>query len=264
MRAIELVRVIREGPDIFSLWFRDIETRSGIPGQYLMVWNPGVDEVPMSISTIVEDGLSSFTVRIVGEATRALCSLQPGDKIGLRGPFGNGYRVEGDNVLLVGGGTGVASLYPLAKSLRDKEVDVTLINGARSADRLLFERRLNTLLGDRQLIATDDGSMGFRGYASVYASQVMEEEDFDRVYTCGPELMMAIVYDEADKRGIPVQAGLERYIKCAVGLCGSCAIGSYRVCKDGPIFDSEMLAKVGEEFGKMRMDASGRRIRVVH
>ena len=75
----------------------------------------------------------------------------------------------------------------------------------------------------------------------------------DIVFTCGPELMMSYVFKAAEERQIPVQASLERYIKCAVGLCGACAIGPYRVCKDGPVFNSEMIKKVSDEFGKSRM-----------
>jgi dihydroorotate dehydrogenase electron transfer subunit len=92
----------------------------------------------------------------------------------------------------------------------------------------------------------------------------MEEEGFDTVYTCGPELMMAKVYQSAQKHGIPIQASLERYVKCAVGLCGNCAIGPYRVCKDGPVFDTEMLNEVQGEFGMTHMDSSGKAIRVEH
>ena len=79
-----------------------------------------------------------------------------------------------------------------------------------------------------------------------------------------PELMMAAVFRAADERGIPVQASLERYIKCAVGLCGSCAIGPYRICKDGPVLDSVQLRDVRDEFGRTRMDPSGRVIEVDH
>ncbi len=74
--------------------------------------------------------------------------------------------------------------------------------------------------------------------------------------------MMVEVFREAEKRGIPVQASLERIIKCGVGLCGSCAIGGFRVCVDGPVFNSEQLKSIAEEFGRTRLDASGRRIRV--
>lgn len=264
MRVTELLKVAHEAADTYTLWFRDALACEASPGQYLMVWNPGVDEVPMSVSTIDRVGSSSVTVRVVGEATKALCELGKGDRIGLRGPFGNGYKLEGSGVLLVGGGSGVASLSPLAEQLSRNGVRVTFVNGARSVDHLLFEERLGELLGESLLIATDDGSKGFKGYAPVYAAKLMDEREFDHIYTCGPELMMAAVYEEAERHGTPVQASLERYVKCAVGLCGACAIGPYRVCKDGPVFDSNMLSVVREELGKRRMDPSGRAIKVDH
>jgi len=75
---------------------------------------------------------------------------------------------------------------------------------------------------------------------------------------------MAKVYQSAQKHGLPIQASLERYVKCAVGLCGNCTIGPYRVCKDGPVFDADMLSEVRDEFGVSQMDASGRVTRVEH
>jgi dihydroorotate dehydrogenase electron transfer subunit len=90
----------------------------------------------------------------------------------------------------------------------------------------------------------------------------MDQERFDHVYTCGPEVMMAKVFQDAEKRGLPVQASMERLIKCAVGLCGSCAVGPYRVCRDGPVFDTLMLREIQGELGVSRMDPCGRAVRV--
>ena len=264
VRARSLVRVERETDDMRTLCFRDELCSQASPGQYVMVWAPGVDEVPMSLSTIGRDGLSSVTVRSVGEATRALCGLRAGDRIGVRGPFGKGFTIVGTSPLIVGGGAGAASLVPLAEAMLGRGLKPTFVLGARNVDRLLFRRRLERQLGDRLVSATDDGSCGFRGLASECASRMMEEKCFDIVYMCGPELMMASIFAAAEERGIPVQASLERYIKCAVGLCGSCAIGPYRVCKDGPVFSSEQLRALREEFGRRRMDPSGRMIEVDH
>jgi len=130
--------------------------------------------------------------------------------------------------------------------------------------QLLFEDMLVDLLQENLVISTDDGSMGYNGYASGYAALLMAENNYDYVYTCGPELMMAKIFYEADKYNLPIQLSLERYIKCAEGLCGNCAIGPYRVCKDGPIFDTNMLNEIREEFGITQMNASGIKVRVNH
>jgi len=259
MKVVKIERVVQETPDVFTLYFPGVA--GARPGQYLMVWLPGVDEIPMSLSTI---GYSSaITVRVVGDATRALSKLKRGDKIGIRGPFGNGYTVKGKRPLLIGGGSGIASLMPLAEALMAGGAKTTFLIGARSKDQLLFKERL-TKLNVHLVISTDDGSEGYHGYASNYAGEIMAKNSYDQVYICGPETMAAKIWAEAYKLGLPVEASLERLCKCAVGLCGSCAIGPYRVCKDGPIFDSEKLREVEADFGKRRMDASGRMIQVDH
>lgn len=264
VRVRRLVGIERETDEVRTLYFRDELCSEAAPGQYVMVWAPGVDEVPMSLSTISRDGASSITISSVGEATEALCGLRAGDRIGVRGPFGNGFTIVGASPLIVGGGTGVASLTPLAEAMVGSGMRPTFVSGARSAGILIFRGRLENLLGDRLFLATDNGSCGFRGFASEYALGLLEERTFDSVYMCGPELMMISVFDAAEERGIPVQASLERYIKCAVGLCGSCAIGPYRVCRDGPVFGSEQLRAVRDEFGRRRMDPSGRMVEVDH
>ena len=260
-RAVTITRVVREIPDITTLYFRD--EREARPGQYFMIWVPGLDEVPMSISSM--DGEEhSVSVRVVGETTRALAELRTRERIGVRGPFGNGFSVEGSKPLLVGGGTGIAPLVALAEMMVSTGIRPTFLAGARSSDQILFRDRLGKLLGDRLIVSTDDGSYGLSGFASMHASEMIEADGFDYVYLCGPELMMAKVFEVAEAKHVPVQASLERYIKCSFGLCGSCAIGPYRVCKDGPVFDSEMLRKVKGEFGLRRMDQAGRMISVDH
>jgi dihydroorotate dehydrogenase electron transfer subunit len=264
MRTIVVLDVKREALDMSTIYFKDTLVRSALPGQYLMVWLPGEDEVPMSISTIEYNGLSSITVRKVGPTTEILDSINPGRKIGIRGPFGNHYDIKGEKPLIVAGGVGAANLLPLVKAFLVKGVKPSFILGGRSSNQLLFVDKFVELLRENLVIATDDGSMGYNGYASGYAALLMAEKDYDHVYTCGPELMMVKIFYETKKYELPMQASLERYIKCAVGLCGNCAIGKYRVCKDGPIFDTEMLNEVVDEFGVKKMDASGIKVRVNH
>jgi dihydroorotate dehydrogenase electron transfer subunit len=264
MRTRLVVEAVWETEKVRTLYFVDELCNRATPGQYVMVWVPGVDEVPMSLSTIDMGGRSSITVGSVGDATEILCSLETDDKIGVRGPFGNGFKLVGSSPLIVAGGTGAATLTPLVEEMVVRGARPTFVLGARSIDGLLLRSRLETLLGDKLLLTTDDGSQGFKGLASDYAKSLMEELSFDFVYTCGPELMIAAIFEEAEKKGIQVQVSLERYIKCAVGLCGSCALGPYRVCRDGPVFNSVQLREVQDEFGKRRMDPSGRMVKVSH
>jgi dihydroorotate dehydrogenase electron transfer subunit len=264
MRTIVVLDVKREAVDLSTIYFKDKLVQTALPGQYVMIWVPGEDEVPMSISTIEHNGLSSITVRKVGPTTEILDSLTLGKKLGIRGPFGNHYEINGENPLIVAGGSGASSLLPLVKAFRIKGVKPSFILGGKSSDQLLFVDTLVELLRENLVISTDDGSMGYNGYASGYAALLMAENEYDHVYTCGPELMMAKIFYETRKYDVPIQASLERYVKCAVGLCGNCAIGKFRVCKDGPIFDTEMLTEVLDEFGVSKMDASGIKVRVNH
>jgi dihydroorotate dehydrogenase electron transfer subunit len=262
-RAVRIKRVDNECTDIMSILFEDEEIKKAKPGQYIMVWIPGLDEIPMSISAMDLDGLSRITVRAMGCATRTLISMKKDEKIGVRGPLGNSYNLISRRPIFVAGGSGMASLMPLFEEFLKRKVKPMVMLGARSDDQLLFVKRLEELC-ENLVISTDDGSRGLTGYASDYAARFVEKRDFDMVYTCGPEKMMAKVFYIAERNDIPVQASLERYIKCAVGLCGSCAIGPYRVCKDGPIFNSMMIRNTKGEFGVSKMDPSGQRIPVDH
>jgi len=264
LRILSIGKVVKEAEDIKSLFFFDEIFVKAIPGQYAMIWVPGVDEVPMSVSSLDRNGLFSITVRDVGEATNALCSLNIEDLVGIRGPFGNGFTLKGERPLIIGGGTGIAALYPIVETFISVGIIPTVINGSKTTHALLFHNRLLDILGERLILATDDGSSGYHGYASELAFELMEKGDFDQIYACGPELMLASIFKTSSERSIPLQVSLERYIKCAVGLCGSCLVGPYRVCKDGPVFDSSMLSRIEADFGRKRMDPSGRTIPVTH
>ena len=194
IRTVIVLNVKREAVDIATLYFEDEIVRSAKPGQYLMVWVPGEGEIPMSISTIEQNGLSSITVRRVGNTTEILNTIQIGAKIGIRGPYGNNYELKGENPLIVAGGSGAASLLPLVKAFISTGVKPTFILGGRSSDQLLFEDILVDLLRENLVITTDDGSMGYNGYASGYAAILMSENQYDQVYTCGPELMMTKIF----------------------------------------------------------------------
>ncbi|RLF45834.1 MAG: dihydroorotate dehydrogenase electron transfer subunit, partial [Thermoplasmata archaeon] len=192
----------------------------------------------------------------VGEATEALHKMKEGDKVGIRGPYGKGFEIVGKKALFVAGGTGIASLLPLIKKY---EGEKHVVIGARTKDLLLFNEELERISNVH--ISTDDGSLGFKGFASELAKEIMEKEKFDIVYTCGPELMMRKILDICIEKKVPLQASLERYMKCGVGICDSCAIDGYHVCKDGPVFNSSILAKI-KDFGRWKRDEAGRRIKI--
>jgi len=243
-----------EGYDIKTFIFRypgKIE-----PGQFFMIWIPGVDEIPMSVS-LIQDDIKGITFRKVGEATTALYMLKKGDRIGVRGPYGHGFKIRGKHLLFVGGGTGIAMLAPMVELARTKKLNTTVIIGVKTKKELFFERRLKRS-GATVLVATDDGTKGFKGFASDLADDILRNETIDSIYTCGPELMMKAIFTQSKK--IPFQASLERYMKCSLGMCGQCCIGrGLRVCVDGPVFDRTTLKNV-DDFGVYKRDAAGRKI----
>ncbi len=247
---VEVEKIEQETPTIKSIffdWGADFK-----PGQFVMIWIPGLDEVPMAIAN---DGIDFITVKERGEATEALHDMEPGDKIGVRGPLGNSYSLGGDNILIVTGGCGGASLIQVVYEAEGENKDVTCCLGAGTEEELLFREEFSRSTDLK--IATEDGSSGRKGFVTELASDVMESEDLDTVLTCGPEVMMEKVVYEALKNKIPVQASLERYMKCGIGICDSCTIDGKQVCIDGPIFKGEELKEM-KEFGRYERAKDGR------
>lgn len=243
----------QETPTVTTITFPD--TSPIIPGQFYMIWIPGVDEIPMSVS-VISGRFKGITFRKVGDATTALATMKKGDRIGLRGPYGNGFSLKGRRPLFIAGGTGGAMLAPAVEHCRRKKRVVTVIIGAKTKDELFFERRF-TSAGAKTLVSTDDGSKGYHGFASDLAKELLSQSKFGAVYTCGPEPMMKALLQI--RKSLQFEASLERYMKCAIGLCGQCCIGDgVRVCADGPIFDGETLKKI-PDFGTFKRDAAGKK-----
>ncbi len=264
-RVTVVKAVRRESKDIRTLIVEDRRCAKAAPGQFAMIWVPGVSESPMSLSYMDGEGLCGFTVKPFGATSTALTRLKEGDSVGVRGPYGNGFTVASGSSLVVGGGTGLAPLLPLTAVLVAKGGAVTFVLGGRSRGDIIFLKAAEPLFlrGERRLVVTtDDGSYGVRGVASDYVADLLKKETYDMIYTCGPEAMMKKIFTSAEKKSIPIQASLERYMKCGFGLCGSCAIGRYLVCVDGPVFNSEQLREVSGEFGVSRRDSAGRSIPV--
>jgi len=200
------------------------------PGQFVMVWLPGVGEKPFSLAW--EDFI---VVKRVGPFTNRLFELKEGDYIWIRGPYGRGFEPKGEKTALVGGGIGIPPLYAFAKRNRGKFEKITLIYGARSKDELALMDVENYV--DEVIITTDDGSAGIKGFPTDVL--VERKGDFDQVYACGPEPMLKAVLRVMNYENVQVSA--ERYMKCGIGVCGSCNLGKYLVCRDGPVFDGFQL-----------------------
>jgi len=259
-RPASVIRFVRESPTVLSIYLKVNGLNAPEPGQFVMVWLPGAEEVPMSVSGFFDGGIR-ISIAKAGETTSMMHSLKKGDRLLLRGPFGKGFSMEGKRFLLVAGGYGAAPLIYAASIISRSKKRGTYMAGAGTKAELLFLGEAKRL-GMGIVVATEDGSAGFKGMVTELLPRIMENEKFDRVLTCGPERMMYRVVMECVKRGIPVEASLERYMKCGFGICGSCVLDPIgaRVCVDGPVFDGAML--LSTDFGKWKRDECGCRVRI--
>jgi dihydroorotate dehydrogenase electron transfer subunit len=264
-RICKIIESEEETSDIKTLMFKDSYTSASSPGQFLMIWIPGTDEVPMSV-TYIDPRKCGVTVKRVGEATTKLHGLGRGDHIGVRGPYGRGFELKDGPTLLVGGGTGLAPLMAVADKLLRLSQRVNLVAGAKSANEIPFLNRMKAFPRHRLNLhlATEDGSLGVRGLASDLALRILKKDLGQSVYVCGPELMMFRIFQETERLGAYIQASLERHMKCGVGLCGQCVLdpGGSLVCRDGPVFSGPELRKMSD-FGRFKREADGRKIPIV-
>jgi dihydroorotate dehydrogenase electron transfer subunit len=256
MNITQITDIINETKRI-KTFILDLEVKA-IPGQFGMLWIPGVDEKPMSLS--YTNGNMGVTILKLGPFSQKMHELKIGDRIGVRGPLGRGYKVIGDKLLIVGGGVGIAPLAPLVENALEAGKGITAIIGAMTSEELLFEKRMKKA-GAEVLVATDDGTAGHKGFTTDIMREILKKETFDQCFTCGPEIMMVKVMDQTRERKIPTQVSLHRYFKCGVGICGQCAIDDtgFRVCKEGPCFRDKEIEKT-REFGRYWRDATSKRL----
>jgi dihydroorotate dehydrogenase electron transfer subunit len=234
------------------------------PGQFVHVeCGEGRDFIlrrPFSIHR--KDGGGAFEIlfQVVGKGTKALSNVQPREVLSLVGPMGNGFSVDGSvrKVILVSGGLGIAPLIFLVDELLTEKSRICVLLGVSNRERLLYPVDLKRLVR-KLLIATDDGSYGYKGPVVDLLSDAIEEFEPERIYACGPEVMLHKVATICTDYKIPTQVCLERQMGCGIGACLSCVckvkqdreVTFKRVCVDGPVFasedivweDSENLAK---------------------
>ncbi len=220
------------------------------PGQFNMLYLPGFGEVAISISSDPgEPKLLGHTIRYAGMVTRAIGRLKPGDLLGLRGPYGPYWplaEAQGKDLLIVGGGIGIAPLRPLVLAiLRQRNLfgRVLMLYGGRTPQDLLYlnefeEWRQRGLELHVSVDRADETWTGQVGVIPMAFCRIRLDHKNTLVFTCGPEVMMRFVIYEAMARRIPKSAiyvSMERNMKCAVGFCGHCQFGPNFICKQGPI-----------------------------
>jgi NAD(P)H-flavin reductase len=258
-RWYRVLRSRRETHDTFTL---EIEPVDGVvhrfrPGQFDMLYHFGVGEVPISFSGDPSSPTLVHTLRGVGAVTDALLRLKAGAVVGVRGPFGNAWPVEeaaGHDVLLIGGGIGLAPLRPALYALlaqRGRYGRIAVLYGARKPEDLLFRRELARWRGRFDLeveVTVDSAGDGWHGQVGVVTS-LLPRVSFDPMLTtamiCGPEMMMRFTVRALEQRGVAparIFVSMERNMKCAVGLCGHCQYGPTLICRDGPVYPFDLVA----------------------
>jgi NAD(P)H-flavin reductase len=259
-RPFRVRRRVRETADTVS-FFISPETESApcafSPGQFSMLYAFGAGEAPISISGDPDaPGTLMHTIRSVGAVTKALARLRAGDPVGVRGPYGTGWpldRCEGADVVVVGGGLGLAPLRPALHRLaahRRRYGRVTLLYGARTPKDVLFSRDLLEWRrgGGIDVEVTVDLARGdYRGRVGL-VTDLIPRASFDPAHSvalvCGPETMMRFATAALLRRGVAQEdifLSMERNMKCALGFCGHCQLGPAFVCKDGPVLRFDRL-----------------------
>ena len=259
-------RVRKETLDTFTLEMKSVNGAKPLafsPGQFNMLYVYGVGEIPISISgdpnspdTLVH------TTRAVGTVTKAMQKLQPGDVLGIRGPFGTTWPVDaavGNDVVIVAGGIGLAPLRPALYQIisqREKFGKVVLLYGTRTPSDILFRKEIENWrarLDFEVHVTVDRGAGNWRGIVGVVTT-LIPKATFDPhdsyAFICGPEIMMRYTILSLKERGISTKnmyVSMERNMKCGIGLCGHCQFGHTFICKDGPVFSFD---EISELFGR--------------
>jgi dihydroorotate dehydrogenase electron transfer subunit len=204
------------------------------PGQFIMAWLPRFDEKPFSL---VDANPVTLMVTAVGPFSRLLHEKQPGDRVWIRGPFGQGFQVPTahKNIVLVGGGYGVAPLYWLARTQVGQAAQVTIIIGARTGVDVLYAAHFASLSQLTTHITSEDGSHGLHGRVTDALTPLLDAGVVDGIYACGPHAMLSALQHLGQHYGIPCQLSWEAYMRCGIGICGACEHEGHVLCLDGPV-----------------------------
>ncbi|MEJ2726674.1 MAG: FAD/NAD(P)-binding protein [Deltaproteobacteria bacterium] len=268
-KTARLMEVLPETPDVNTYLFALEEEPEFAfsPGQFNMIGLPGVEEAPISMSSLAapRSNLFSHTIRRVGNVTTLVAALRTGQKTMIRGPFGRGWPVEemeGRDVLLIGGGIGLAPLKSLLLHCladREKVRNLVLVYGARTQSNMIFQKDLMLWQKEqdvRTLYCVDraeDRTESPLEIREALVPQCLEELGLEETNTvtcvCGPEVMMRFVARKLIREGYlsnRIYLGMERRMRCGMAHCGHCQIGAKFVCRDGPVFSYADIARFAD------------------
>jgi NAD(P)H-flavin reductase len=249
-----LARVARRRRETYDSWTLELEPAAAAglpdhaPGQFAMLYVLGIGEVPISASGGGGEPLL-LSVRVVGAVTKAVCGSRPGTVLGVRGPLGNGWPVEaarGADVVAVAGGIGLAPVFPAVRyalSRPGEYGEIVLLYGSRTPADLLYRRQLERWQARAPLqvgVTVDSAGAEWRGKFDPAATVA---------FVCGPEIMMRYAAEALLERGVPagrIYVSLERNMRCGLGHCGHCQLGPALICRDGPVYAYDEIARLLE------------------
>jgi dihydroorotate dehydrogenase electron transfer subunit len=235
----------RLNEEIFVLKLAGIDDLTELkPGQFAQVRVDGSSETflrrPISIHDVdYEKKTFSLLIQIAGKGTETLSKLKSGDNLNLIYPLGNSFSlpVRSDNVLLIGGGCGIAPLLFLAKYLKANGFTPDILLGFRNSDRLIEVDNYSEI--GEVFLTTEDGSRGEKGYVTNHS--IISSRNYNRIYCCGPEPMMRSVAVHCKKNSIACEVSLENLMACGIGACLCCVVDTVKghvcTCIDGPVFN---------------------------
>jgi len=201
---------------------------------------------PFSIYDIdYKENSMKMLIKSVGNGTASLYSLVEGDRLNIIYPLGNSFSLpEGNKVLIIGGGVGIAPMLLLTKYLNQKGIKVDVLIGGRTKDDII-EPELYYPYAN-VMIMTDDGSLGEKGIVTQHSLFANENPGYSRIYACGPDPMMKAVANQAFSRGISCEVSLENLMACGIGACLCCIVettqGNKTTCVEGPVFNTRQLS----------------------
>ncbi len=230
-------------------------------GQFVMCTVFGSGEFAASLPACPENDPFHLTIRRIGKVTNALHNLRSGDKLGIRGPFGNGFpfdEIKGKNAVYVAGGIG---LIPLRSSIvhvlqhREEFGRIILVYGARTPEELMYQNNLReweSSEGFETYITIDNPVPGWNGETG-FVHTLLDKANIPIkgtfAFVCGPPVMFNAVIDELTRKGLDEEriiSTLERHMKCGIGKCQHCSIGRTLVCTDGPVYTYRQIKTLGE------------------
>lgn len=250
MNTLEKCKVLSNqciAPQKYLITVASKSMEKGLAGQFYMLETKhqyAFLKRPISLYSMDLEQIT-FYYDVLGKGTQYLSELKEGDEIEIQGPIGTGFTttLQNQNILVIGGGLGIAPLNQLIKQLKPHN-QITFLAGGRNAQALAILQYMQ-LGGVKTLTATDDGSQGIKGNTVDLLQQVLQENTYDYIYVCGPHIMMEKIAQIALSKNIKCEVSLETRMACGAKICVGCSIktktGMKKVCGEGPVFDASII-----------------------